>query len=1051
MNHILDIKKQENELYSLFETIFQGNSILFLGAGASVGEKRYLSKELIEYYEEYLGYSLSENSITRFIDVLSADSDFNRNHFDTEVENMLQKYEITEAHKIMASIPWREIITTNFDLLVEQAYDEIKNTSKHIYNLKTVRSKKEYYYRQSADELKYVKLNGCISDKGKYPLAFSTEDFKSLSGYYKYVLNDLRNLSDKISLISAGYSFSDDFGVELLQKFDSFNFRDKKWILNIDPYPNEKALKYYSSQKICIIKCSFSEFFSKYAWWEENIYNQRRKKISITNSTNSQISIPFHLSQKLSTCLKQLNNNVSEKFVKDENFYRGEEPNYQLILRNVDVIKKSELENAKNLISRVLNENNTTILPTFFITGGFGIGKSTFTLRLIHEFSKNIDLDLIAFEITDFLSIKKEFLVELFSHCPAKNIVLYCDEVEVESSFKLLIELRRELSIEQFNDFNLFFLVPIRENILQKYRHTRDIKKSYDINISGRLTDNETIELLDKLKRVGIVNYRDISERDTIISKIKSQYDSDSFITLLSIVSNGTHVNDLIGAYNQLSQEAKKAFLFTALLHRYKLHMPASILKKIVGGDWKEFTNNVIKVEGKGILIQENIKSVGTDPDIYFRTKHPIIADELINRIVSSKDKQYRLYEKIINSIDVGTRNSYLMTNLLKAFIRNNSYSKSKINKLYDTGYRKLSDDPYYILNYCINLQSRGTKTELKKALDLLIYAESLLEYRNHRFIHRRAIINFELAKSYFKEEIQLNYTSTYLSEAESLFEYKQILDPFSVYSYEGYIQMLIWQLEKIEFDNEEVLQKRIQIEELFELGTNAVIERVERLHNLKSKYAKYIKNNSGNKDYKAYLDNLYTDPNIRPYACILLYFYYQEKGNNQNHIFDELISEMKEYLDNNEVVKFLFKYYGHNLHKAENRNLLFKLSKNHPIIEESNPLRFYYFNFMAESYNHNFHFGRESLKEIKSKYHSLNPEFHYIWFDEEGKEQIFKGKIVKRDYSRYKSIKVSRLQQTFRLVKGDYSKYIIGTDINIKLHFYSYGIRAEIVCLVLK
>ncbi|GAI82243.1 unnamed protein product, partial [marine sediment metagenome] len=30
--------------------------------------------------------------------------------------------------------------------------------------------------------------------------------------------------------------------------------------------------------------------------------------------------------------------------------------------------------------------------------------------------------------------------------------------------------------IEQFNDFNLFFLVPIRENILEKFKHTRDIK-----------------------------------------------------------------------------------------------------------------------------------------------------------------------------------------------------------------------------------------------------------------------------------------------------------------------------------------------------------------------------------------------------------------------------------------------------------------------------------------------------------------------------------------------------------------------------------------------
>ncbi len=121
--------------------------------------------------------------------------------------------------------------------------------------------------------------------------------------------------------------------------------------------------------------------------------------------------------------------------------------------------------------------------------------------------------------------------------------------------------------------------------------------------------------------------------------------------------------------------------------------------------------------------------------------------------------------------------------------------------------------------------------------------------------IYRRAIINFELAKYYYTQEVQLNYIFTYLNETELLFINKQLLDPFSVYSYDGYIQMLIWQLENIEFDKEEELQKRIQTEELFELGTNGVTEQIEKLHNLKSVYAKYIKGKSNNNnDYKAYL-----------------------------------------------------------------------------------------------------------------------------------------------------------------------------------------------------
>lgn len=39
MKHILDIEAHPEQLYPIFEKIRDNNAILFLGAGASVGEK----------------------------------------------------------------------------------------------------------------------------------------------------------------------------------------------------------------------------------------------------------------------------------------------------------------------------------------------------------------------------------------------------------------------------------------------------------------------------------------------------------------------------------------------------------------------------------------------------------------------------------------------------------------------------------------------------------------------------------------------------------------------------------------------------------------------------------------------------------------------------------------------------------------------------------------------------------------------------------------------------------------------------------------------------
>lgn len=100
MEHILNIDECKEKIYPIFEKIRDNNAILFLGAGASVGEKKYLSKEIIQHYEEKIGKRIGEENITKWIDILSANPDFSRSDFDHFVNSLLKKLSITDAHKI---------------------------------------------------------------------------------------------------------------------------------------------------------------------------------------------------------------------------------------------------------------------------------------------------------------------------------------------------------------------------------------------------------------------------------------------------------------------------------------------------------------------------------------------------------------------------------------------------------------------------------------------------------------------------------------------------------------------------------------------------------------------------------------------------------------------------------------------------------------------------------------------------------------------------------------------------------------------------------------
>lgn len=52
----------------------------------------------------------------------------------------------------------------------------------------------------------------------------------------------------------------------------------------------------------------------------------------------------------------------------------------------------------------------------------------------------------------------------------------------------------------------------------------------------------------------------------------------------------------------------------------------------------------------------------------------------------------------------------------------------------------------------------------------------------------------------------------------------------------------------------------------------------------------------------------------------------------------------------------------------------------------------------------------------------------------------------IRESYNGFKEIKISTMQLKVRLIKGDYSKYSIGDAVKVKLHFYMYGLLAEII-----
>lgn len=1049
MKHLLNLGPQNLDYLkkNVFPKIVSGNTILILGAGASVTDKSFLSSQLMSFYEAKTGFSYKTNDIVSYVDVLSKHADYDRRDFDLYVDQLLRKLTVSKTHKIIASSPWREIITTNYDLLVEKAFDEIHSTPDELLKIKRVRKASDYYHYTSNDEVKYVKLNGCISDRNKYPLIFSSQDFNNSNQFYNTVLKSLESVSDGIQILAVGYSFSDPFGKYLLERFEKYNLMGRRWIISVDPYVQDDLLPYFNEQKVQIVKTSSENFFEAYKNFSQssNLNYIKSNRFSLATRSNEQIFIHKKAALRLSDNIVQLSDSNNYREITPEDYYRGLEPTYGVVKKNLDVVHSSKLEIALAKIRKLINNpESEDVLPLVLLQGGFGSGKSTFGYRLIKKiYSENEGA--LAFEISHPEKIRLSDLVELIKSIPEENDIFFVfNNVEIDSTFNSIIELQVGISAEQIPDKNVCFVIPIRKNIYQKYKLKRSYSNANELYVDAPFNIDEAKELIDKLSECNLLNIRDVNERNRLAKKIVSEYAGDSFVSLMSIVTNNNFHRTVEDAFQQLSEPVQKSFLYTSLLYRFKIKMPASLLNRLTVNDWSKFTKDILEYDSEGILIKEIEASRGTEPDLFLRTRHSVISELLVNSKLKSRDKKFKEYLYIVRRLDFTPFNSRLLINLIKSIRLSDDLIDKQIDKLYDECANEFSEDPHFTLHYATNLEKRFDKDDKEKnittAIDKIIYVQSLLGRRNHYLIHRRAVLNFALARHYNQKKRKIHLVSSHIDEARELFELKLLLDPFSSFSFVNYLSFEIWNLKNLDAEEEKPL-RHVKIQELLDKAHNQLDENnLDKIASLEAEYYSFFEINK-----EEYISRLLENPETHHYGLILKYYLIKDSDSHESII--KIIEELEKHTHFEIVNKILFRFYGRTLYIADHRVRLFKLAREHKELLENDKVRYYFYLAVAEAYNKNFIDCKNHIDYIKQNF-KPNPFLQETWKDPYGDIELFTGRLIQN--KRHYRVKILEIQKTFSLRRANYDarniKLTNEKEYKVKLNFYTGGLNAEIV-----
>ncbi len=363
---------------------------------------------------------------------------------------------------------------------------------------------------------------------------------------------------------------------------------------------------------------------------------------------------------------------------------------------------------------------------------------------------------------------------------------------------------------------------------------------------------------------------------------------------------------------------------------------------------------------------------------------------------------------------------------------------------------KNLVTDPHFTLHYAVNLQHRQDEKSLNDAIDNILHVEGLLDRRNHRLIHRRATLNFDLARLTYSKEKELDLTLKYVREARELFQVKLILDQFSSYGYVDFTKFEIWCLDKIHSTDEERTRQLIVIENLIEQAERCVYDDLESVVKIKSDYLRKHKRITpeDRKAYLAYLDSVYVNDNLRHLALILMFHFHSDEKNEKECM--RIITELESYKHLDAAALLLFNYYGRNLHQANNRLKLQKLIGENSKIASRNPINFHFFLYVAAAYEKHFDESFSHVSDLRAIFTAYSPVYRDSWRDPvKGDPIVFRGILTRVAGGRLR-VRILELQQTF----GYQVKSSIvftekeGLPVDVVLHFYLSGIRAEIIGL---
>lgn len=715
----------QNEIpRSLSEQIKEGNVVLFLGAGAAIGALHPQSSEIPQGQqlanllakkflgERHIGKPLS------FVAELAI-SETNLHKVQSYLAELFHDLQPAPFHKLIPTFVWKAIATTNYDLLIETAYQQVKDRTQDIAVCKRNGESIETKLTSRRNVL-FLKLHGCITEIAdeNLPLILTPDQYITHRKGRSRLFERIQQFAYDCPFLFVGTSLADpDIRAILLEISQSQDARPRSFM--VGPNISDEEVRLWETKKITAIRCTFGEFMAGLDSAIETPYRkltallpEHPHPIAARFKTASDLNPSASLLGLLTSQVDYLHKGFGTSDTDPKNFYRGYFTTWDPIARQLDVTRAL----SDSLLSEIFLEDESsreTQQQLFLIKGHAGSGKSVLLKRLAWDAA--VEFDKLCLFLKPGAAPSFEPLSELYNFCK-ERIFFFVDSAtdNVELIAELLSRSRKEklpltvITTERMNEWNEGC-----QNLCRYLTQDYHLKYLSDREIEGLISKLDKHKCLGHLE--GLLHEKQVES----LSKIAGR---ELLVALHEATFGKPFPEIILDEYKSIpSTKAQSLYLTVSILHRLRVPVRAGLISRVHGITFASFKENLFSPLESVVFTTKDTRI----NDYLYQTRHPHIAELVFEQILASPQDRFDEYVRIIKCLDLDY-NSDLQA--FKGLVNAKSLmtlfpDSQMVRQIYSHAESRSPEDPILMQQFAI-YEMNSPSGNLDKAAELLRHAQ---------------------------------------------------------------------------------------------------------------------------------------------------------------------------------------------------------------------------------------------------------------------------------------------------------------------------------------